>query len=569
VRLGLLQNNAFRIGNNHKIEIKNIYSRLANLRFTHREGTDGDDPQVYKFREFFSPSFRNLYTGQVSGTHTIIKGLNFDWTGGYSDLKRDDPDNKNTLVEEAMAWDPELKKFVRTPNAPRYNQIVEGENSSWDYKRLYSKTTEKIISGNANLEYQINFKSEYFKPKIKIGGFYEDRQKHYVMNAYGLSHTTGNYFVQNVPLDSVLKDNNFENGIMQVRDFKNAWVLDYKAGSVLKAGYIAVNIPATRKLNIYTGLRYENYYFQLDTKDRSQSAEQDYLTIVTDTIISYLPSANISYNFDEVNILRLGYGKTLNRFEFLERYGFGYVDWYDRNYYAGNVDLKVASIDNFDLRYERYPNPGETFSIGFFYKYIKDPIEVNALQSSGGGILFTPTNGLFAFSNGIELEWRKSFRSWFPETKIVRDFSFFVNASYVNSKSRFTTEGEAVEKPMMWQAPYMFNAGLYYVNDSTKSMISLVFNINGPRVVIRGTQDFPDIYEMPFASLDLTFSQRLSKRFDLKGGIQNILNPRYQQLQYYGVDFEGFKRTGTDLEISEGSGFRRGRYYSLGITFSL
>jgi hypothetical protein len=34
----------------------------------------------------------------------------------------------------------------------------------------------------------------------------------------------------------------------------------------------------------------------------------------------------------------------------------------------GSPDLKTAFIDNVDLRWEMYPNPGELISIGAFYK---------------------------------------------------------------------------------------------------------------------------------------------------------------------------------------------------------
>ena len=106
-------------------------------------------------------------------------------------------------------------------------------------------------------------------------------------------------------------------------------------------------------------------------------------------------------------MLRAAYSQTLNRPEFRELAPFTYYDFNFDVARRGNENLKSASIQNLDLRYDFYPSKSEIISLGVFNKQFKNPIEA-ALFYNGSTVAFTVENADKAYSRGIELEVRKN-----------------------------------------------------------------------------------------------------------------------------------------------------------------
>ncbi|MDZ7650900.1 MAG: outer membrane beta-barrel protein [Cytophagales bacterium] len=57
-------------------------------------------------------------------------------------------------------------------------------------------------------------------------------------------------------------------------------------------------------------------------------------------------------------MVRAAYSRTVNRPEFRELAPFLYYQFEYEAALIGSPDLKTAFIDNIDLRWEMYPNPG-------------------------------------------------------------------------------------------------------------------------------------------------------------------------------------------------------------------
>jgi outer membrane receptor protein involved in Fe transport len=93
----------------------------------------------------------------------------------------------------------------------------------------------------------------------------------------------------------------------------------------------------------------------------------------------------------------------------------------------------------------------------------------------------------------------------------------------------------------------------------------------GKRIIIVGQpnqdprEDIPDMYELPFNSLDFTLSKKFGTHWQVKGGIQNILNQTVQYRQT--VEFEKAGE-GNVKRYQPTLSFKPGRYYTLGIGFS-
>ena len=93
-----------------------------------------------------------------------------------------------------------------------------------------------------------------------------------------------------------------------------------------------------------------------------------------------MPSVNLTYALGELDAikltnLRVGYSRTIARPVFREKAPFRSFNFEWLETLKGNPDLGETTIDNVDLRLERFPNLGEVVSASVFYKRFTDPIE--------------------------------------------------------------------------------------------------------------------------------------------------------------------------------------------------
>lgn len=131
------------------------------------------------------------------------------------------------------------------------------------------------------------------------------------------------------------------------------------------------------------------------------------MTTKTHHDLNLLPSVNVTYRIDDRHQLRAAYGRSLNRPELRELSPTVYYDFDLFSEIAGNENLRTAVIDNVDLRYEFYPAPGETVSLGAFYKHFRNPIEWTYIDM-GGSLRYMYENADRAQSWGVELDVRKT-----------------------------------------------------------------------------------------------------------------------------------------------------------------
>jgi len=142
----------------------------------------------------------------------------------------------------------------------------------------------------------------------------------------------------------------------------------YTGTNFLTAGYVMGSLPAG-KFDFTAGLRVENNIQKLNTIGVNGPLE------VNNPILSVLPSLNTAYNISDRSLFRVAYSRTVNRPEFRELAPFLYYDFELEQGVQGNPNLKTATIDNIDIRWEMYPNPGEALIVGAFYKAFSNPIE--------------------------------------------------------------------------------------------------------------------------------------------------------------------------------------------------
>ncbi|MFN8241540.1 MAG: TonB-dependent receptor [Bacteroidales bacterium] len=560
-KLTLMHNWSFLVNDNTKIEFRNFFNQAGSSRATIRNGREWYNDGRYIRSEELRYLSRAIYSGQLSGEHTFEKGkAKLEWIAGYAMSNKNEPDTKRY-------------RYIRDNNdTTKYIMIFSDQADLSSQARMWIDLRENTVSGTINYSRQLDISG--FRPEIKAGLYYEKKAREFNARNFGYAKASNSSVIGQtaLPVDQVFSDANL-NLTDGIRLSEITALSDsYDASNLQVAGYISARLPVSPRLNIYAGLRLERNRQTLDSYKQGSTVE---VKVDRDTI-NIFPSANLTYNFNDKNLVRLSYGMTVNRPEFREIAPFYYVDFELNAGIYGAPSIRQAYIHNFDIRYELYPRNGETFNIGAFYKYFDNPIEQVILGNSPTQYSFE--NVKSAYSYGIETESRKTL-DFIPGMK---DFSLVLNASLIRSKVQFEEGKLARNRPLEGQSPYIVNAGLYYHNQEKGLMITLLYNVIGKRIAAVGRpspnkwEDIPDIYEMPRNVIDLTFSKMIGEKIEIKGGIKDLLNQRVRFVQNVNalVDMSAYSN-GTDsgLKYFERDqitkSYLQGRYFSIGISVKL
>lgn len=522
VRLTLLSNWSLKFNDKNKITFKNLYNQIGDSYSTLRAGEDFDQRPDQDLKNYeFGYSGRRIYTGQFNGNHELSNNNSLQWVLG------------GNLINDIL---PDLRRF-RTfrfqnsdANAP-FAMIDPPSSNPFDTGRFYSELNETSLNGG------VDFKKEFTREKndeelaniiFKTGVFADYKTRDF--NARYFSYVLPGSVAPNrreelirLPLDQVFSSANIS--------ATNGWVLregsnlsdSYMASNLLMAGYIYGEIPIS-KLLLTGGLRIEHNVLDLDGYESITSVN------INQPITSILPSLNFSYTLNEKNLLRLAYSRTVNRPEFREIAPFNFYNFQLDSNVQGNKNLTTATIDNFDFRYELYPEKGETISLGLFYKEFDNPIE-NSLFTQTQQRAFTFVNSNSAIVYGAEIELRKSLKNIF-NAGFLSNLSVNVNASYIFSEVDLGAAANDLftERPLQGQSPYVINAALGYDNKDNGWSSNIIYNRFGDRIFSVGNQIFPAIYELARDQLDLTIAKSF-KKMNLKLGIANLLDDKFRFFQ--------------------------------------
>ncbi len=214
-------------------------------------------------------------------------------------------------------------------------------------------------------------------------------------------------------------------------------------------------LPVSGDPTIYTGV-FANGGTPVST---TKSSSYDY----------FLPSLNARINLRDDVVARFAASRTLTRPQIADlapRTNFDVLRPASLNASGGNPDLKPYTSDNFDLSFEWYPNKSSLFSVGLFYKRVKNFIvqtranEIFAIANAGnlpvGGNITGPNEATFSVRRprnqeelsvrGVELNATHTF-DWLPG--MWSGFGIAANATFVSSSAPFdqasTTQSFALE----------------------------------------------------------------------------------------------------------------------------
>ncbi len=372
VLTGALANLSFKFNENHTLNFKNILSINSNDLVVERTGkTQVEDPGVLNSNVRWFTSNR-IYSGQFNGDHYFPKTkIKMNWNGFFSDIQRSIPNLRRNIY---FTGDPESTDPAQT--IP-YAQIA-ANNGGPDYGggMFFSENKETIFGGKLDVSKKFNL-GENLSNEIKIGALLQNRDR--------------DFFARQLQYNTLLSGGSFDYSLLTLPDatifsIENMGVISpgvngftlfdltkyndsYKAGSKLNAAYAMLD-NRFKKFRLVWGIRVEEYTQTLETR----LTETEYLDM-EDKKMDILPSANLIIAVSKKANLRLSYSKTLNRPEFRELAPFGFYDFTTQFFTQGNADLKRASVQNYDFRYEIYPGKGQLFSVSYFIKDSKTQLK--------------------------------------------------------------------------------------------------------------------------------------------------------------------------------------------------
>jgi TonB-dependent receptor len=320
----------------------------------------------------------------------------------------------------------------------------------------------------------------------------------------------------------------------------------YDAGDRTSAGYAMLEYPLTERVRIIGGARVENADITVHSTQTSGAVSTAKLAN-TDV----LPSLAVNVRVSDAQNVRLSASRTLARPEYRELSPVNYADVLGGELLFGNASLKRSLIENYDVRWELYPGPGEVLSVGAFAKRFHDPIERVDVATSGLPQV-TFVNAEAATNYGVELEARQAL-GFLAER--LAGFTAFSNLTLMRSEITIGN-GEIASRTnnsraMVGQAPYLVNAGLTYTTGTGRSSATVLFNRVGERIVAAGTNPLPDAWEQPRNMLDL------SLRFPVWGSVAGKVDVRNA------LDARSWIRQGTVTRES----YRSGRVATLGLSW--
>lgn len=515
---GGLFNLSYKIGGFSKISLKNTYSRTSDdevAEMTGSQFTDSGSDQIQTAMRFTE---RYVLSSQLTGEHMIpsLNNLFVEWRINNASSKRSEPDYRRVIYSKPLGED--------VPYAALLGFQVNQKNGG----RFFSDLDETARGAAADITLPLN------AVKIKFGINYDYKHRDFSSRLFGvIINAPGNGFTDYnllyLPKEEIFNPENFRRNGFSIQEYLNG-TNNYKADQKIASGYLMADLPMlifNNELRIIAGARLENADQVIKSRDLSD--QKDLFIQLKKTDI--LPSINLIYKLSPETNIRTAFSTTVNRPELRELAPFAYFDFYTQTSLRGNENLKRALINNYDIRIESYPNIGEMISLSLFYKDIKDAIEQVVVTGSALGSERTFLNSNSAKVYGFELEGRLSLENYFS---FLDGFSLSGNYSWI--KSLVDVEGSETtiarkNRPLQGQSPYVINLAINYSSINYGTVVTLLYNRIGERIVEVATAYEEDITELPRDVIDFTITQPVMSNFEIKLSLRDLLGKDQQYKQ--------------------------------------
>lgn len=554
-QLGGFASAALKFGNliQSKVSFVTLYNHVTNKDSRVLEGPfpaiiSGNgifQTRTLRFRE------REFQSYQVDGEHVFgEKGIKFEWAGSYIQTTQDDPDFR------------QFSNTFRVRNNVDTLYFISPAEFDLPFHFFRNLRDEQYIS-KADLTIPFAQGKSGFN-QFKFGFLYSDKDRTFRDNVYQTQLGSSDPYAgdadeffgdDNIGIINVNPESRFPYtiGLFPINFKKATDENSYDGFERITAYYGMVNYDF-ELLKVIAGLRVEQTDIFLENLAGQQAS-----IIETDL----LPSVNLIYPLTEDMNIRASYNQTLARPNMRELAPFESFDFGGDFRIQGNPELERTLIQNYDLRWELYPRPGELFAVSAYYKNFNNPI-VTAFVPEAPNPLIEYDNVDNAQVYGLELEFRKKLDFISPA---LENFKLSSNFSLIESQVDISPiEQDIVDqfipekgntRPFQGQSPFLLNAALNYNNFDKGWDAIVAFNVFGARLTNISEGKNPDIYEQPRPQLDFSVSKALTTHWSIKLIGQNLLNPDTNTIMTF---------KGQDYDITR---FRRGRSFGVKLAYTI
>jgi TonB-dependent receptor len=547
---------------NHQVGITFIYNRNANASARYLTGPWPEQVGRYTFEtRVLHYVERELNSLQIKGENYIGTGfpLRVEWIGSISSTSKDEPDLRYFSNQYRLVGNP--KASPDNPDEPDSIYAYRINKSSYTLPTRYYRYMEED-----NKSFKVDFSYPFrqwssLQGKFGFGALYtrttrEMREQRFVYDQRRPNVYSGDpesFFGPEYTglTDSVAKGTYtryvFDNYIKNEYQPSN----NYDGEQDMFAFYVMAQLPLTRRLQSVFGVRREKTDMEVINFVDSSGTLNDR---------DLLPSFSLVYKLTDKMNVRSAYGRTLARPNFREKAPFRAFEFVGDYIFNGNIYLERTLIDNYDLRWEYFADPGEIFAVSAYYKDFHQPIE-RVIINHNGEVTYRNVDQAVVY--GLEFEARTNlsrFWSLLGNLSLGGNFSLIHSSVTISDEEREVLEDYGLldeERPLQGQSPYLINIDLYYENRSSGTSATLLYNVFGKRLYEVSLGGTPNVYEQPTQILDLTFSQAIIGKLKFGLSVKNLLNSTARMTQ----EWDGLEYTTYE--------YRLGRTFSVGTSFSL
>jgi TonB-dependent receptor len=455
---------------------------------------------------------RVVQSAEVDGSHQLGSGRNgvqVNWKAAYSEVSRDEPDNR--------FFPNETRELDSGETAYSFNKGGLGIPT-----RYFRDLTEDNWSGKASVEVPVG------SARFEVGGKFRTRTrefrervfKHEAPIGFGFSGNPDRYVDERAGLQ---QDDSFGSFVTEVPSQGGNYDADQSTG----AGYLMLDtpVPGVSSLKFIGGARLEYTEMSLNTIGNTVVDEQGSFSQ-----LDVLPSANLVWSLQESMNVRLAYGRTIALPSFREFSPFQSFSFIGDFTVEGNADLNRTTVNNLDLRWEWFPRPGELLSASIYYKDFNNAIERTFDTESVDQGIITFTNRDNATVYGIELEAQKrlgGLASWLEYFQVGGNLTLTQSEidrtqEVIDLISQFRDD-PSTTRQLQGQSPYIVNLSAGYNNPASGTSVNVFFNRFGDRIQTVSANGV-DIFERGRSSLDVNASQQILQGVEVSLSVSNVLN---------------------------------------------
>lgn len=440
---------------------------------------------------------QSIYSSTLTGDHSLSNLFRINWIAFYALAKSNVPDMAEFDVQSKGDG----------------NYIVQKMSREWQHNK------DQDVSGYLNLYFTPHFGNT--NTELSVGGMYRHKSRDNYFNHYSLDPVLSNGQPQ-VYTSFNQANYSFNPAAAGQGAITTANPNTYTSYENVASGYVQLKLMLTGSLQLLGGARVEHTFQSYSTIMPKSFAGRAGTVEYTDL----LPSVHLKYALNERQNIRLSYFRSIVRPDFYEII----PTENDGELFniKGNPYLHHSQADNFDVRYELFPNGANQILIGGFYKNIDNPIEFAVIRNGGPSAqFFEPQNFGTAHNYGLEAVYTKFFGM------------FGISANYTYTKSQITTTkqyfyrdptagitSKLVEqtRPLQGQADNIGNLSLLYKNPKAGLDVQIAFVYTGKRIAQVSPYYNLDYWMLGYGALDFSFEKRIAKHFALYGKVNNLTN---------------------------------------------